>query len=211
MFRKLGDKDIGFYGTAALFILVFFLYVLLFDNVLITSPVMEPGLKSGDYVLVGSASYNLSVPIGGRPFEIKKPKRGDIVFFEKEAREDDGAGTSSVLRVVGVPGDTVEIVDKKVFIDGKPIREPYVTLSDEKLYPGSISERDNLGPFIVPADSYFLLGDRRDVTMDSRFFGFITSGEIKGKVVFIYWSTNPARGIFRDIRLNRIGFLRSSD
>lgn len=211
MFKNLRDRDIGFYGTAALIVLLFSLYVLIFDNVLITSPVMEPKLKGGDYVLVGGAPRAFSASIPGRLFDLKKPKRGDIVFFEKEAGEDDGAPTSSVLRVVGIPGDTVEIVDKELFIDGKPVREPYVTLSDEKVYPGGLSERDNVGPFIVPDGSYFLLGDRRDVTTDSRFFGFVTSGEIKGKVVFIYWSTDPTTGIFRDVRLNRIGFLRSGD
>ena len=207
MFRNLGDRDIGFYATAAVFILVFFVYVLLFDNVLITSPVMEPGLKSGDYVLVGSAAYTFSAPIGGRPFDVKKPKSGDIVYFEKEAREDDDTRSSSVLRVAAVPGETVEIVDKELFIDGMSIYEPYVKFSDDKVYPRGLSVRDNVGPFIVPEDSYFLLGDRRDITTDSRFFGFITIDEIKGKALFIYWSTDPTSGIFQDIRLNRIGIV----
>ncbi len=207
MFRKIGDRDIGFYGTAAVFILAFFVYALLFDNVLITSPVMEPGLKSGDYVLVGSAAYTFSVPIGGRLLNVKKPKRGDIVYFEKEAGEDDDTRSSSVLRVVAVPGETVMIVDKELFIDGMSIYEPYVKFSDDKVYPGGLSTRDNVGPFIVPDGSYFLLGDRRDITTDSRYFGFITIDEIKGKALFIYWSADPAGGVFRDIRLNRIGFV----
>jgi signal peptidase I len=210
MFRK-GDRDIGFHVTAAVFILVFLLYVLLFDNVLVTSPVMEPGLESGDYVLVSGAAYTFSVPVAGRLFNVKEPRRGDIVYFVREAGEDDGAPTSSVLRVVGIPGETVMIVDRELFIDGRSIHEPYVTLTDNRVYPGGLSARDNVGPFIVPEDSCFLLGDRRDITTDSRFFGFVTLDEIKGRVVFIYWSSDPAGGIFQDIRLNRIGFLPSFD
>lgn len=211
MFKNLGDKDTRFYATAAIFILAFFLYVLLFDNVLVTSTGMEPSLKSGDYVLVSSAAYTFSLPVVGRVKKLKEPERGDLVFFQTKAHGKEGERSSSILRVVGTPGETLKIVNKEVLIDDRPLKEPYVSFSDTKVYPEGLSSRDNFGPFVVPEDSYFLLGDKRDITVDSRFFGFIVMEEIKGKVIFIYWSTDLLNGLFKGSRRERIGVPRSPE
>jgi len=205
MLKKSGNKDLGFYIATVFLALSFLLYALMFDNVLITSPGMEPGLKDGDYVLVSNTKYLLSVPFVGKLTKLGKPERGDLIFFETKAQGDDGEKVSSILRVVGLPGETLEIINKGVFIENKPFKEPYTTFDDSKIYPPGISVRDNLGPFVIPDNSYFLMGDRRDITTDCRFFGFVAAEEIKGEVLFIYWSTNPDNGVFRGIRWERIG------
>lgn len=205
MRKNSGNKDLGFYITAVFFTLSFIFYVLMFDNVLITSPGMEPSLKDGDYVLVNNTKYLLSVPFVDKFTNLGKPERGDLIFFETKAQGDDGEKVTSILRVVGLPGEALEIINKKVFVENKPFKEPYTSFDDSKVYPPGLSVRDNLGPFVVPDDSYFLMGDRRDITTDCRFFGFVTTEEIKGEVLFIYWSTNPDNGVFRGIRWERIG------
>ncbi len=198
-------KDFSFYIVAVFLSLFFLLYVLIFDNVLITSPGMEPSLKDGDYVLVNNIKVLLSVPIVGKLTKFGKPERGDLIFFETKAQGDDAEKVTSILRVVGLPGETLEIINKGVFVERKPFEEPYTTFDDSKVYPSGLSVRDNLGPFVVPDNSYFLMGDRRDITTDCRFFGFVNTEEIQGEVLFIYWSTDPNNGIFRGIRWERIG------
>jgi len=205
MRKNPGNKDFVFYITVVFFTFSFLLYTFIFDNVLITSPGMEPSLKDGDYVLVGKTKILLSLPIVVKFSKLGKPERGDIIFFETKGQGDDGEIVSSILRIVGLPGETLEITNKRVFIDNKLLKESYTTFDDSKVYPPGLSVRDNLGPLVVPNDSYFLMGDRRDITTDCRFFGFVKIEEIKGEVLFIYWSTDPDSGIFRGIRWERIG------
>jgi signal peptidase I len=109
--------------------------------------------------------------------------------------------------VVGLPGEELEITDKVVYIDGYPLHEDYVSIEDDKTFPQDLSPRDNFGPVYVPEDQYLLLGDKRDMSSDGRFFGFVKREEISGKVVIIYWSRDFSSGVFSNVRWERIGFL----
>ncbi|MFN3921283.1 MAG: signal peptidase I, partial [Caldimicrobium sp.] len=109
-----------------------------------------------------------------------------------------------IKRVIGLPGDTIEIINKKVFVNGKPLKEPYVQFSDKEIYPKEISPRDNFGPIKVPPGQLFVLGDNRDQSYDSRFWGFVPISSLKGKALIIYFSWDSEKG---SIRLRRIGSL----
>ncbi len=147
---------------------------------------MEPTLLIGDHILVD------------RRQAAKKPNRGDIIIFEYPKDPEK----SFVKRVVAVGGDWVLIRDKKLFINDKPINEPYVIHKDSSILPSSQNPRDNFGPVAVPAGAYFVLGDNRDRNLDSRIFGFIDKSKIKGTVRGIYWSWDYKN---RSVRWDRIG------
>ena len=205
-------KDVGLYIFTAILALLFILYIRLFDNVLVTSPAMEPGLVPGDYVLVYSASYGIRIHILKTVIKTKDPKRGDIVFFRHEGEGSSDGDISSILRVVGLPGEEFEITDKVVYIDRHPLCEDYISIGDDKTFPQDLSPRDNFGPVYVPEDQYFLLGDKRDVCSDGRVFGFVTREEIGGRTVLIYWSRDFPGGIFSNVRWKRIGnLLKNAD
>jgi signal peptidase I len=157
-------------------------------NVKMESPAMEPAIAAGDYLLVWRTAYGLNLPLAGEIVRAGRPARGDIVLIKKEREDGDDRETrAAVLRVVGLPGEVVSITDKEVWIDGERLAEGYVTFTDDRVYPEALSARDNVAAVVVPDDAYFLMGDRRDTTTDSRFFGIVTRDEIKGKVVLVYW------------------------
>lgn len=107
-----------------------------------------------------------------------------------------------VKRVVAVSGDTVEIKDKQLIVNGNIIKEEYVVYTDVTTYPTITYPRDQFGPVTVPANSYFVMGDNRDHSVDSRFFGFVSKNMIKGTLKSIYWSYDLKTS---SIRWNRIG------
>jgi signal peptidase I len=143
---------------------------------------MEDALEIGDYFLADRSAY-LS----------KGPQRGDIVVFVWPGDEV----TKYIKRCVGLPGDTVSMVDKRVFINGKP-EETVATVkhadaNTEKSPDGIKPTRDNSGPVIIPDGYYYYLGDNRDNSFDSRFWGPVSSEFILGKAVRIHWSSNLER------------------
>jgi len=101
-----------------------------------------------------------------------------------------------------VSGDTVEIKDKQLIVNGNIIKEEYVVYTDVTTYPTITYPRDQFGPVTVPANSYFVMGDNRDHSLDSRFFGFVSKNMIKGTLKSIYWSYDRK---ISSIRWNRIG------
>jgi signal peptidase I len=146
---------------------------------------MEPAILAGDHVVVDKSAYAFS-----------EPKRGDIVFFGDTERPQ----TIFMKRIVGMPGETIEICNREVFINGKKIDEPYVQL----LRPStdSTSNGDSVAPTVIPADAYFLLGDNRDNSLDSRFMGPVQRRQFLGKAKAIYFSSDPKT---HTPRWNRIG------
>ena len=167
----------------------------------IPSGSMKPTLLIGDHILVNKFIYGIKLPIWGRTIvPLKDPKRGDIVVF----KFPQDPSKDFIKRVVGIAGDTVEIRNKQVFINQKPLKTPYVVYTDDAVIPAALSKRDNYGPITVPKNSLFVLGDNRDNSHDSRFWGFVDLEDLKGKAFIIYWSWNK-----KDfgVRWSRIGNL----
>lgn len=167
----------------------------------IPSGSMIPTLKIGDHILVNKFIYGTKLPFTDRIIiPLKRPNRGDIIVF----KFPDDEKKDFIKRVIGLPGDIVEIKGKGVYINGSLIDDSYAVHSDPVVYPSGIQPRDNFGPLTVPQDSYFVMGDNRDFSLDSRYWGFVKLNKIKGKAFIIYWSWN---GEERWVRWERIGML----
>ncbi len=105
-----------------------------------------------------------------------------------------------------MPGETIEIREKVVHINGKPLDDKaYAQRKDFAVHDGSINPRDNFGPVVVPADSYFVMGDNRDHSLDSRFWGFVRHEKIKGRAFLVYWSWSGHGSWAEWVRWDRIG------
>lgn len=148
---------------------------------------MTPGLEIGDYFLV-KKKWLVGSSID----------RGDIVVFPYP----EDPGKKFTKRVVGLGGESMEIRDKQVFIDGVPLEEPYKVHVDTTIMPREFNPRDNLAPTLIPEDALFLMGDNRDESNDSRFFGFVKKAAVEGKVYLIYWSWDMHKF---GVRWDRIG------
>lgn len=174
----------------------------------IPSGSMEPTLLVGDYLLVTKFSYGYKVPFTNkRVLAFKKPERGDIIVFQYPVDHDK----DFIKRVVAIEGDEVIIRDKKLFINGREFVVPNAVYRDNLILPKELSPRDNFGPVRVPKDSYFVMGDNRDSSLDSRFWGFVHFSEIKGKAFIIYWSFEnnkyPFFRLDKKIRFSRLANL----
>ena len=151
----------------------------------IPSGSMEDTLAIGDHILVNKFIYGMKVPFTDKRFwKIRDPKRGDVMVFEYP----EDPSKDFIKRVIGTPGDTVEVKDKKVYVNGAPYENPHEVHKEPDMYPKEQNPRDNMGPVKVPTDSYFMMGDNRDRSYDSRFWGFVKSDKIKGLAFIKYWS-----------------------
>jgi len=161
-------------------------------------------LQIGDHILVNKFLFGVKIPFTDHAlFSIRKPRRMDIIVFKYPADETK----DFIKRVIGEPGDVIEVHDKVVYVNHQALVEPYTIHRDSMIYPpGPQSPRDNFGPLVVPEDSYFVMGDNRDQSLDSRFWGFVKRPKIKGKAFMIYWSWD---GPNTWVRWNRIGHLIS--
>ncbi len=194
----------------------------------IPSASMEDTLLPGDFVLVAKFIYGVEIPYTHVRFlDFYKPHRKEIVVFPfpLDPRKD------FVKRCVAVAGDTVQIVHKQLYINGKPVEEPYVTHKDPQEYPPifvprdtlAMKEytqawiqrqymrnprvRDNFGPVVVPPGHIFVMGDNRDYSLDSRFWGPLPVKYVKGRPFIIYFSWNPDPPLsqfWRKIRWRRL-------
>ena len=158
--------------TVLLTAIIFISIRVVVQNFRIEGSSMEPTLHSGQYVLVNKLSYG---SFGG-------PQRGDIVVFEAWNQDKD-----FIKRVVGVPGDTIEIHDNQVFVNGDPLPEPYL---DE-------ATRDNIEARVLAIDEYFVMGDNRGNSSDSRAYGPLDEDHIIGKAWLTYWPPDQV-GLIRD-------------
>lgn len=197
--RKLGsDYQLKKYNKVAVYIGVFLLASLISMSLQgwirsnymqafkIPAGSMEPTLLIGDHILVD------------RQMAALNPKRGDLIVFEYP----EDPSKYFIKRVVAVGGDTVEIKNKVLFLNGMELHEPYVTHKEADMIPASQNPRDNFGPQIIPRDSYFTLGDNRDRSYDSRFWGAVPKDKVKGTVKNLYWSWDKEKS---SVRWDRIG------
>ena len=151
----------------------------------IPSGSMKPTLQIGDHILVNKFVYGVKIPyLNTILLPIRDPERGDIVVFKYplDPKKD------FIKRVIGVPGDTVEIRDKAVFVNRERLKPDKGVYVDPHTAFGPNRVRDNLGPITVPAGALFVMGDNRDESYDSRFWGFVPQRDVSGKAFIIYWS-----------------------
>ena len=160
----------------------------------IPSGSMEDTLLIGDFLLVNKFIYGAKIPFTNiRLPEIRKPKRGDIIVFRHPTE-----GKDFIKRCIGVPGDTIEIRNDVVYVNGEPLDEPYKTIK------GAPNVSSNFGPIVVPEGHLFVLGDNRRNSFDSRAWGPLDMRYVKGKAMVIYFSWDKRRHIPRFKRFGKI-------
>lgn len=147
---------------------------------------MEDTLLVGDHILVNKFIYGVKIPFNRKTIiSVESPQREDIIVFISPLD-----GRDFIKRVIGIPGDVIEIKKKQVFING----EAFGIKEYEKYENSDNRYRDNFGPVTVPQESLFVMGDNRDNSNDSRFWGFVPMQDVKGKAFLIYWSSILPRG-----------------
>jgi signal peptidase I len=167
---------------------------------------MEGTLLVGDFLLVNKAVYGARLPGTDLTLPpLAEPERGDVVVFHPPHEPDK----NYVKRVVGLPRDTLEMRDKNLYLNGSPVYEPYAQYVDDggdAVHPDMEWQshhliaspprdyhptRDNWGPIVVPEARFFVLGDNRDNSEDSRYWGFVSRDQIRGQPWFVYYSYRP--------------------
>ena len=183
----------------------------------IPSGSMIPSLQIGDHILVNKLAYGIQIP-GDCEFEMSllpvtcyssdlvvdfgPPERGDVIVF----RYPEDEQKDFIKRIIGVPGDAIQIRNKIVYVNGEPFQDATFTQRvDPGIIDGRINPRDNYGPVTVPPHSYFVMGDNRDQSLDSRFWGYVREHKIKGRAFLVYWSWNGRGSLMEWVRWNRIG------
>jgi signal peptidase I len=202
----------------------------------IPSGSMIPTLVIGDHILVNKFIYGVDIPFtDGKSLIYRQPKREDVIVFSFPKNRDVeecrsiakniktrfsnalSNGDPSYLfkddckdfikRVVGVGGDIVEVKNKRVYVNDIMLLEPYKIHKDTHVENEDITNRDNFGPVTVPHGKFFVMGDNRDQSYDSRFWGFVDMNDIKGKAFIIYWSWDGSDLWYNKVRWGRIGNL----
>ena len=144
----------------------------------VNSASMEDTLLTGDYIFVNKLAYEFG----------NEPQVGDIIVFQYPNNPDK----KYIKRIIAGPEQEVQIGDKVVYVNRQVAAIPPLSkLIDKRIIPGDLSFRDNFGPYVVAPDNYFVMGDNRDDSRDSRFWGAVPRNNILGKAVFIYWSWEP--------------------
>jgi signal peptidase I len=203
-------KKTAFRETVEAVVIAFLIAVVIRTFVIqafkIPSGSMIPTLDVGDHILV--TKFLLGTPVD-IPFTnitlfhmpgLRKPERGDVVVF----KFPQDPSRDFIKRVIGVGGDVVQEKNKQMYVNGRKLVEPYIQHDDARIDPGYVDPRDNFGPVTVPEGAIFVMGDNRDESYDSRFWGFVPLANVKGKAVIIYWSWDSSKTW---VRFNRIGEL----
>jgi signal peptidase I len=207
------------YAEAILIAMVLALFIRVFvvQAFKIPSGSMMPTLLIGDHILVSKLAYGIQWP-GDCRYKLalppitcyttrylvtfSRPQRGDVIVFRYPEDEDK----DFIKRIVGIPGDVVQIRNKTVYVNGVPVPDQeYTQRVDPGIIDGSINPRDNFGPVTVPEHAYFVMGDNRDQSLDSRFWGFVREDKIKGRALRIYWSWSGQGPWWEWVRWERIG------
>jgi signal peptidase I len=187
--------------------LALFVRTFVFQAFKIPTGSMEPNLLVGDHLIVNKMIFAPTLTgleralLPGRDV-----RRGDIVVFKyPEDPERD-----FIKRVIGLPGERLELRRKKIYINGKPLDEPYTHFLEPPAPEGSPKKddvREEYGPVTIPAGQYFMMGDNRDNSQDSRFWGFLPHSYLKGQALFIYFSfkeNGSLSNFFSDVQWGRL-------
>lgn len=167
----------------------------------IPSASMVDTLLIGDRLFVNKFIYGIKVPFTNvRLPDLRKPERGDVVVF----RYPQDRTQNYIKRLVGVPGDTISIRDKKVYINGRVSQDVHELHKETRILSRELSVRDNFGPILVPEKSYFVMGDNRDNSFDSRFWGFVPEVDIIGLAFIKFWSWDKDKWLPRWMRIGRL-------
>jgi signal peptidase I len=182
-----------------------FLYLIiqtcLVQSFKIPSGSMEDTLLIGDCLLVNKFVYGIRIPFTDfRLPALREPERGDVIVFKYPI----DTSKDYIKRVIGVPGDEIQIIDKQVYINGILYKNLHEIHRDQEILPAGSDERDNFGPTRVPEDSYFVMGDNRDYSLDSRFWGFVNKSNLVGKAIIKFWSWDKNEWHVRWERIGRI-------
>ena len=168
-------------------ILALFVRTWVFQAFKIPTGSMEPNLLVGDHLIVNKMIFSPAVTGLERALlPHREIRRGDIMVFKyPEEPERD-----FIKRVIGLPGDRLELRRKTIYINGEPLVEPYAHFTSPASESGGVTNdlREYYGPVTVPASQYFMMGDNRDNSQDSRYWGFLPAHYVKGKALFIYFS-----------------------
>ncbi len=173
-------KRLGSFILDTLQIIVFAVAIFLFVYLLILQPhkikgqSMEPNFDNGEFLLTDKVTYRFN-----------DPKRGDVIVFKAPPDYEE----EYIKRIIGLPGETVAVINGKIIIDGQPLTEDYLPTGT---YTNEASFVANGKSVIVPSDSYFVVGDNRGNSYDSRSWGFISGDKITGRAWFVYWPLNSA-------------------
>jgi signal peptidase I len=173
------------------FVFAIFTRTFVFQAFTIPSGSMEGNLLIGDHILVNKFVYGPTLSqLESKLLPVREVRRGDVVVF----RYPVDPSRDYIKRAVGLPGDVVQLSNKRLYVNGRPATDDSYTLHDDPVtYPGGSAAsggqpRDNFGPLRVPPRRYFCLGDNRDNSRDSRFWGMVPASNLRGRAVIIYWS-----------------------
>ena len=182
-------------------VLALFIRTFVIQAFKIPSGSMLPTLQIGDHLLVNKFLYGIRVPFTGKLLiPLKDPKHGDVVVFRfPEDRKID-----YIKRVIGVTGDKIEIRNKSLVINGKKIEDAHGHFTSTASLPAGVSPKDNFGPITVPEGKIFVMGDNRDNSYDSRFWGYVDNTDVRGKAIIIYWSWDIQKPLLSAERLTSI-------
>jgi signal peptidase I len=179
-------------------LLAFFIRTFVVQAFKIPSGSMIPTLLVGDHILVNKFGYGVKNPLTGATWvAVGEPQRHDVIVV----KYPQNPSQDFIKRVVGVSGDRVEVVRKKLFVNGEPFVEPNAVNLEAEVLP---SPRDNMEPVVVPSGTVFVMGDNRDNSHDSRFWGFVDLKSIRGKAFMLYWSWDSENFTVRWNRLGKI-------
>lgn len=204
-------------------VLVFILRSFVFEPFRIPSGSLEPTLLVGDFILVNKYDYGLRLPIiHKKVYSLNNPKRGDIIVF----RWPLDTSVDFIKRVIGIPGDHISYVNKVLYVNGKEIPQEFVKNTTDKdnnkewdvtqktedffgikhsIYQIPNKSSEDFTHIVVPANQYFVMGDNRDDSADSRYWGFVPEENILGKASVVWLSWNADGKLIDHIRWNRIG------
>lgn len=199
------------------FIIAMILRTFVIQAFKIPSGSMEDTLLIGDHLLVNKFLYGTKIPFtDSRILPIRDPQRGDVIVFEFPGDKEMSfwSRRDFIKRVIGVPGDVVEVRNKNVYVNGELVKLPQEVHKSQYVIPGCTRigqwdkeapgyVRDCMKPVTVPEDSYFVMGDNRDYSRDSRFWGFVPQENIKGFAFIKYWSWDSGENWPRFSRIGR--------